>query len=89
MKPCVGNLPWRTTDAGVEELFSRIGKVISAHVATDKLTSRSRGFGFVEIGQEDGQRASAELDGHQIGSIALRVNEVKEQRSRRVVYGHF
>jgi RNA recognition motif-containing protein len=82
MKIYVGNLPWSTTDSDLESLFSSIGGVISARVITDRETGRSRGFGFVEMSQEDGQKAIAELNGHQLESRALRVNEATEQRSR-------
>ena len=83
MKLYVGNLPWSTTDADLEELFSSIGAVTSARVITDRDTGRSRGFGFLEMGREDGQRAIAELNGRQLESRALRVNEANEQQPRR------
>jgi cold-inducible RNA-binding protein len=83
MKIYVGNLPWSTADADLEELFASIGAVTSARVITDRDTGRSRGFGFVEMEREDGQKAIAELNGHQIESRALRVNEANEQQPRR------
>jgi RNA recognition motif-containing protein len=82
MKIYVGNLPWSTADADLEELFAAIGDVTSARVITDRDTGRSRGFGFVEMAQADGQKAIAELNGHQIESRALRVNEANEQQPR-------
>jgi len=83
MKIYVGNLPWSTTDASLEELFTTIGAVISARVITDRDSGRSRGFGFVEMSQEDGQQAIAGLNGHEIESRALRVNEANEQQPRQ------
>ena len=83
MRIYVGNLPWSTTDAELEELFSTIGGVTSARVITERDTGRSRGFGFVEMSGEDGRRAISELNGHQLGGRALRVNEANEQRPRR------
>ena len=83
MKIYVGNLPWSTADADLEELFSGMGNVISARVITDRDTGRSRGFGFVEMSGEDGQKAIAELNGHQIEGRALRVNEANEQKPRQ------
>ena len=80
MKLYVGNLPWSTTDAELEELFAAIGPVDSARVITDRETGRSRGFGFVEMA--DGQRAMDELNGKDMGGRALRVNEANEQRPR-------
>ncbi|MEQ8860313.1 MAG: RNA-binding protein [Pseudomonadales bacterium] len=82
MKIYVGNLPWSTTDADLEELFSGIGAVTSASVVTDRDTGRSRGFGFVEMAQADGQKAIAELNGHMVDSRALRVNEANSQPRR-------
>ena len=83
MKIYVGNLPWSTTDASLEELFTTAGAVISARVITDRDSGRSRGFGFVEMSQEDGQQAIADLNGHEIESRALRVNEANEQQPRQ------
>lgn len=79
MKIYVGNLPWSTTDSDLEALFSRVGAVTSASVVTDRETGRSRGFGFVEMSQADGQKAIAELNGHTMESRQLRVNEANSQ----------
>lgn len=82
MKIYVGNLPWSIADADLEEMFAKIGPVQSAQVVTDRDTGRSRGFGFVEMDQEDGNRAIAELNGREVDSRALRVNEAQsKQRS--------
>ena len=83
MKLYVGNLPWSVTDSDLEALFSGVGEVTSARVITDRDTGRSRGFGFVEMPQEAGQKAIQELNGHQMESRALRVNEANEQQPRR------
>jgi len=82
MKLYVGNLPWSTTDADLEEMFAGIGGVQSARVITDRETGRSRGFGFVEMAQAEGQRAIEELNGKDLGGRALRVNEANEQKPR-------
>ena len=83
MKLYVGNLPWSTTDADLEEMFGAAGTVESARVITDRDTGRSRGFGFVEMAQQDGQRAIQELNGKDLGGRALRVNEANEQSPRK------
>lgn len=83
MKLYVGNLPWETTEQDLEQLFSGVGEVISAKVITDRDTGRSRGFGFVEMSAESGQRAIEELNGHRLGSRELRVNEAKERQPSR------
>lgn len=84
MKIYVGNLPAGTSDTDLEDLFSPYGTVISARVVTSSHTGRSRGFGFVEMLRECGQRAIAQVDGQQIDGVVLRVNEAKEIRSSDV-----
>ena len=80
MKLYVGNLPWSTTDSDLEEMFGTVGTVESANVIADRDTGRSRGFGFVEMSQSDGVRAIAELNGKQIDSREIRVNEAHEKK---------
>ena len=82
MKIYVGNLPWSTGDAELEEMFAAAGAVESARVITDRDTGRSRGFGFVEMNQADGQRAIADLNGKEVDGRALRINEANEQKPR-------
>jgi RNA recognition motif-containing protein len=77
----VGNLPFRTTQADLEALFSPHGQVDSAAVITDRETGRSRGFGFVEMtNDEEARRAIEELDGSSYGGRDLRVNEARPRR---------
>ena len=77
----VGNLPFTTTDADLEETFGQYGVVASANVITDRETGRSRGFGFVEFeNASDAQAAQAALDGSDFGGRALRVNEAQERQ---------
>jgi len=80
MKLYVGNLPWSTTNGDLEEIFAAVGNVDSAKVIADRETGRSRGFGFVEMSREDGNRAIAELNGREIESRPLRVNEARDNR---------
>lgn len=82
MKLYVGNLPWSTTDSDLEELFSSVGPVGSAQVITDRDTGRSRGFGFVEMANEDASRAIAELNGHAIGGRQIKVNQANDKPRR-------
>lgn len=49
----VGGLPWATTNDDLQALFAQAGNVTSANVIFDKMTGRSRGFGFVEFGNDD------------------------------------
>ena len=78
----VGNLPFDTDSARLEELFAQHGPVTKAQVITDRETGRSRGFGFVEMGSADAaERAISALNGKDLGGRQLTVNLAKE-RSR-------
>jgi RNA recognition motif-containing protein len=77
MKIYVGNLPWRVDDAELSDMFSQHGQVASASVVMDRETGRSRGFGFVEMSDDDGRKAISELDGQDFGGRGLRVNEAQ------------
>ena len=78
----VGNLPFRATDAEVEELFAQHGTVNSVALINDRETGRPRGFGFVEMDDEGAQKAMQALDGHEMQGRALRVNEAQERQPR-------
>ena len=83
MKLYVGNLSFQTSSHDLEEMFAGIGTVESASVVEDRETGRSRGFGFVEMAnQEDGERAIAELNGSDQGGRAIKVNEAKPREDR-------
>lgn len=80
----VGNLPYTTTDAELMQLFAPYGTVSSARVIMDRATSRSRGFGFVEMpNQEEGQKAIEQLNGSQMQGRALKINEARPREDRR------
>ncbi|HSF85814.1 MAG TPA: RNA-binding protein [Acidimicrobiia bacterium] len=77
----VGNLPFSSTSDDLERLFSEHGQVDSASVITDRDTGRSRGFGFVEMANNDeARKAIQELDGHDFDGRRLRVNEAQPRR---------
>src|SRR5947207_13018316 len=79
----VGGLPYATTDAQLQEIFSAHGTVESARVITDKFTGRSRGFGFVEMASsEEAQRAIQALNGTDPGGRSLTMNEARPQEKR-------
>ena len=74
----VGNLPYETDENAIRELFSQFGTLDSVHVATDKMTGRARGFGFVEMSTDEEARAAISgLNGQQVGGRALTVNEAR------------
>jgi RNA recognition motif-containing protein len=82
MRLYVGGLPYQTTEQDLVDLFSQAGQVSSATVITDRETGRSKGFGFVDI--EDDQQARAAIDslnGSVLGNRTITVNEARERPS--------
>ncbi len=80
----VGGLPYSTTDQELKGLFDEYGTVESARVITDKLSGRSRGFGFVEMSNgQEAVAAIAELNGTELGGRSLLVNEARPQAPRQ------
>lgn len=82
MKLFVGNLPWNITDQDLEEMFSKFGDVDSAKVITDRDTGRSRGFGFVEMGEQSARSAIADLNESELSGRKLTVNEARDRKRR-------
>ena len=82
MKLYVGNLPWSVTDQDLEQLVSEFGPVRSAQVVADRETGRSRGFGFVEMDDDAAKQAISQLNGRQVESRELRVNEAQSKPKR-------
>ena len=72
----VGNLSWELKDQDLSNLFSAYGEVTSAKIVTDKSTERSKGFGFVEMADDDqAQAAIAALNGSEVEGRNIVVNE--------------
>jgi RNA recognition motif-containing protein len=79
----VGNLPYETTEAELQELFAGAGQVNTVSIVRDRATGQARGFAFVEMSDAEGaRRAISELDRHQMGSRSLTVNEAKPMAPR-------
>jgi RNA recognition motif-containing protein len=79
----VGNLSYSVDSSELQQLFAAHGTVNSAEVISDRMTGRSKGFGFVEMGTDDeAQAAIAALNGQQHGGRALTVNEAKPREDR-------
>jgi RNA recognition motif-containing protein len=76
----VGNLSYSTTSEELETLFSEHGQVDSAAVIMDRDTGRSRGFGFVEMPDDDGRKAIEALNGVDVGGRKLNINEARPRR---------
>jgi RNA recognition motif-containing protein len=76
----VGNLSYKTTEEELRELFAGVGNVISAVVITDRMTGRSKGFGFVEFeNAEDAQKAVEKFNNYSFMDRNLTVNEARPQ----------
>ena len=73
----VGNLSYGTTADSLKAAFSKVGTVISANVITDKMTGRSRGFGFVEMEDADADKAVSSMHGADVDGRTLTVNEAR------------
>ena len=79
----IGNLPFSTDDAALKAHFEQAGPVTEAVVIKDKMTGRSRGFGFVTFENEaDAAKAIETLDGAELDGRALRVNEAQAREER-------
>jgi len=79
----VGNLPYSVTDEELHNVFSAYGEVASAKVIMDRYTGRSRGFGFVEMDDEDeAKQAIASLNEQDLKGRNLKVNEAKPRNDR-------
>jgi cold-inducible RNA-binding protein len=78
----VGNLSFDTTETDLKDLFSQAGTVSEAVVINDKMTGRSRGFGFVTMSDAEGARAAtSKFNGMDLHGRNLTVNEAKERES--------
>src|SRR5688572_8668060 len=79
----VGNLSYNTTETELESLFGAHGSVQSAQIISDKMTGRSKGFGFVEMASDaEAQAAIAALNGQEVDGRTLTVNEAKPKEDR-------
>ena len=76
-KVYVGNLPFRTTEEELANLFAQIGPVESVSIIMDRETGRSKGFGFVSMGADDADKAITQFHGYQFGGRPLTVNEAR------------
>ena len=76
-----GSLPFRLEETELKEFFEEYGEVASVKIITDKFSGRSKGFGFVEMPNEDeARKAIEELNGAEIEGRAIVVNEALEKK---------
>ncbi len=80
MRLYVGGLPYQTTQQDLIDLFEQVGPVTFATVITDRDTGRSKGFGFIEMeNDQDAQSAIDRLNGTLLGNRTITVNEARER----------
>ncbi|MFN6081907.1 MAG: RNA recognition motif domain-containing protein, partial [Bacteroidota bacterium] len=79
----VGNLNWKASDNELKDLFSRYGEVTKVNIVKDKMTRRSKGYGFVEFASDsDANNAINELNGKEFMGRNLVVNQAKPRQER-------
>jgi cold-inducible RNA-binding protein len=79
----VGNMNFQTTESDLRALFEPFGEIVRIQVMTDRDTGRSRGFGFVEMADDDAaSKAIAALNGKELDGRALNVNEARPKPER-------
>ena len=80
----VGNLPWGINNDSLRELFATVGEVVEAMVITDRMSGRSKGFGFVTFATEEAaQAAIAQLNEKEIEGRKIIVNVARPKEERR------
>lgn len=78
----VGNISFNTSNSDLEQMFGKVGTVLSTNIIEDRDTGRSRGFGFVEMSsQEEAANAIESFNGTELGGRALLVNEAKPREN--------
>ena len=79
----VGGLSYNTSDEALKEAFAQAGTVESATVITDKMSGRSKGFGFVEMSTDEEAQAAIEMwDGKELDGRTVKVNEARPMEAR-------
>ena len=78
----VGNLSYQTTEGDLTDLFEQVGQVESVNIITDRDTGRSKGFAFVEMNDEDAEKAIAHFNGTEVQGRSVTVNEARPREER-------
>ncbi|MCD6520955.1 MAG: RNA-binding protein [Anaerolineae bacterium] len=80
----VGNLPYRLSEAELEDVFAQVGTVVDVTIVVDRETGRSRGFGFVEMADEaTAATALEQLNGTEVGGRTIKVAMANPRRTSR------
>jgi cold-inducible RNA-binding protein len=83
MKLYVGNLDYSVTGDQLAQLFGQVGQVVEAVVISDRNTGRSKGFGFVEMADEEAKKAMEKFNEFDFNGRKLRVNEARPLQPRQ------
>ena len=79
----VGSLPFKIQEADLRELFEAYGEVNSVKIINDRETGRSKGFGFVEMADDEaGKKAIADLNGSEVAGRNIVVNQAEDKKPR-------
>lgn len=79
----VGGIPYSTTEAELRDAFAQAGEVVSAAIIIDRMTGRSKGFGFVEMADDNGAQAAIDMwNGKDFQGRKLTVNEARPMQPR-------
>src|SRR5690242_3012871 len=78
----VGNLSYQTTESDLTTLFEQAGEVESASIITDRDSGRSKGFAFIEMGNDSADKAITQFNGTELNGRALTVNEARPREDR-------
>ncbi len=80
----VGNLSWNTSEDNLSNMFAQYGEVLSSVIIIDRSTNRSKGFGFVEMAEDDAATAAiSACDGMELDGRNIRVNEAESKENSR------
>jgi cold-inducible RNA-binding protein len=79
----VGNLNFSTTENDLQDAFAKCGAVTSVNLIMDRMTGRSKGFAFVEMGDSAGFSAALNLNGNDLNGRAMTVNEARPKEEGR------
>jgi cold-inducible RNA-binding protein len=83
----VGNIPYSTSEDELRRLFSQVGRVDSVEIPLDRQTGRPRGFGFVQMANDqEAQTAISRFDGFILDGRRIRVNVAQERETRSGAY---
>jgi RNA recognition motif-containing protein len=76
----IGNLSYQTTEGDLSNLFEQVGQVESVNIIADRATGCSKGFGFLEMGEKEADKAIAQFNGAELNGRSITVNEARSAK---------